>query len=209
MWNKIKKIILFLFVICGNCLAQTDSLKDILATAKVGYSEYIEKIPEGKELFFGFNNRDEFTQVNIGKAYLVYALSNEFFNENFLTDKNYIKPTGEWLVSLTVKGESRVLITITKMNGELKVVSIGAAVLAGELGEFEKEYPSENQVGMLLRVYQLSCDFFINPSVNLSKESKIYPLNSAKIGLSLNNDNTNSSYSVNQVLSLVKNKLNK
>jgi hypothetical protein len=181
--------------------AQGDKVKIFLDAASAGFKEYLEKIPNGQEPFYGFNNRNEFALAKIGKPYQIFTLSKDFFADTNLSDKeNYLVATEEWRVSINVNGESRILLTVAKMNGVYQTVGIGASALAKELGEFEKKYSSPNLEGKLLRVYQLECDLFITSAF------KVYPLTSAQIALGKTNKNM-SSYSLLQALLVIKNNI--
>jgi len=91
------------------------------------------------------------------------------------------------------------------MNGVWKVVGIGAAGLASELGTFEKKNPLINQNEMILRVLQLDCEFLLIPSDQGIKSFNAYFLKSATIVFDQPND-YQSSYPLNQVLTSIKNK---
>ena len=205
---KTKFLLILSLTLCvGNIFAQFDNnVKDILAAANSGYANYIEKIPKGDELKYGFKDRNEFALAKIGKPYQIFTLNKEFFSDSILANKNYITSSNEWRISINVNNEPRVLITVAKMNGVWKVVGIGASGLANELGEFEKLYRSPNQWGMILRVYQMKCDFYVTSSDNYSINFKVFPLTSAKMILNKTNK-VYSFFTLPQLLSFVKNEI--
>jgi len=116
--------------------AQGENVTDVMAAAKAGYAHYLQKIPVGHESRYGFNHRGEFELVKIGKPYQILNITYDFFSDTTLVKSNYLFAIGEWRVPLSVNGEYRTLITISNMNGTLKVVGLGAAALAKELGVF-------------------------------------------------------------------------
>jgi hypothetical protein len=207
--NKPFTFLVMLFAAIGVC-AQEENLQVIIDTAKSGYMGYLDKIPVGQESFYGFNNRDEFAVARIGKPYKIYTLSQDFFNDASLSEsKDYLIPTYEWRIPITVNGEYRILLTVAKMNNLYQVVGIGGSGLAKELGEFENKYPSTNQEGQLLRVYQLECDFILSSSGNPLSAVNVYPMTSAKMTLDKSDNKMSSSlYSLPQVLLFIKTKIN-
>jgi hypothetical protein len=207
MKNKIIILLLLLFVInTKSSFTQENDFNEILATAVVGYKNLLEKIPKGYEYQFGFRNRDEFARARIGKPYQLFSLSNEFITDTKVENKDYLVPSPEWYVSIMVDNEFRVLITVSKIHGFWEVVGIGAAGLANELGEIDKNHPSINKWGIILRIHQLECDFLLMPQENDSKSFNAYFLTSAYIAMD-KKVNTNSPYSLKQVLLSIKNKI--
>jgi hypothetical protein len=204
---KNKFFFLFFLVLgTGVAFSQKAYFADILEAANAGYFQYLEKIPVGKESDFGLKNRAEFALAKIGKPYQIFLPDKTFFSDSILTDMTYLVPANEWRVSLLVNGECRVMITVAKVNDLWKVVGIGAAGLANELREFEKENPSGYQYGMILRILPLDCEFLLNPSDTSFSTLKTYFLNSAHIAFDLSPD-FEPSYSLQELLSFVKNKI--
>lgn len=190
--------LLFFAFIAGNAFAQKDLVDEIKTTAQAGLEGYLEKIPVGQELFFGFKNRDEFKLAEIGMPFQVFTFNKEFFSDTILMDKNYLVTTGEWRVAVSVENDFRVMLTVAKMNGVWKAVGIGAATLAKELGEYEKEHSSTDQSGIILRVFQMDCDFLLTSPDSSYDNIKVYPLESAKIALNITG-NADSIYTMKQL----------
>ena len=183
--------------------AQGDNLKDVLAVANAGYKDCLEKIPNGQEVSWGFNNRDEFTIAKVGKPYQTVTLNKGFFNDTILSENNYLVFNDEWRVPIMVNGEYRTLLRVIRIKGKWEVTGLGANVLAKELGKFENEHPSVKQYGMILRVYQMVSDFILLPIDNSSSIMNIYPLASAKTALS-EKENGKTFYSLSEALLLIK-----
>ena len=180
--------------------------KKVVATAVSGLHEWLEKVPKGKESLYGFNSRAELDMATVGKPYQVKTLSKDFFSDKGLAAKDYIIPTGEWRIAVTVNGEYRTLLTIAPMNGAWQIVDFGGGGLARELGEFEKKHPSAHQVGFLLKVYQLQSDFVILNTNEQASSMQVFPLTSANKALGAKDIGSNF-YSFSELLPLIKKKI--
>lgn len=199
---------IMLFISILHSTAQNDDYRNVIAVANAGLHEWLEKIPVGRESLYGFKNRDEFAYAAIGKAYEVKALSDEFFSDSFLTDKNYLVATGEWKLTISIKGENRAFIKVGMMKGAWKTVGFGSAGLAKEFGEIEKNIPSTNQRGIMLTVHQMQCDFILIRLNTSTSNLTVYPLRSAFMALRNQIDN-NVTYSLPQMLILIKRNVSK
>jgi hypothetical protein len=203
---KRKIFFLMVIILCSEVVsAQKDYVKDIIDVANAGFSKYLEKIPQGQESLYGFRSRGEFAIAKVGKPYHIFLLRKEFFTDPVGSNDNYLIPTDEWRIPLTVENEFRVLITVAKMNGTWTVVGIGAAGLAGELGEFEKKNPSSDQSGTILRILQLDCEFLLIPSNQVNTDYSAYYLGSSSIVFNQPSD-FQTSFPLRTVLMSVKDK---
>lgn len=203
---KIKLLFLiFLFSCKVPLFAQSPSAQDIIEIAKAGSLHYLDKIPTGQETHYGFNNRNECKIAVPGIPFHVFILSTEFFSDTGLVNNNYLVPTDEWRVTLTVNDEPRVMITVAKVNGILQVAGIGASGLASELGAFGKKNPGMIRNGIILRVLNLDCEFLVIPGKKINNGSSTYFLKSSSIVFGQPNDHQ-TSFSLNHVLTLIKNK---
>jgi hypothetical protein len=110
-------------------------------------------------------------------------------------------------VPLSIDNDYRILVNVSKMYGEWKTVGIGSASLASEIGEMEKQIGTTNQLGMILRIYQLKSDFILYFPDDSSSELFAYPLESAKISLG-KNGKSEIPNSLLQLLPLIKNQIN-
>ena len=108
-------LIVFLHLAVGNIYGQETDMKEILRAAEAGYPHYLAKIPVGQESFYGFNNREEFSEVKVGKPYKILTFRYNIFKETAPNLDNF-RPTGEWRIPLTVNGVNRVLISVAKIN---------------------------------------------------------------------------------------------
>ena len=122
-------------------------------------------------------------------------MSENFFDdEKILKDKNYFISTGNWRVPVIVNNKYKALLTVAKENNKWRIVKIGAKGLAQELDRFEQNHPSNTDI-KILRVFQIKGDFI------LTSNNSIYPLTSASKGLLVD---VNNSYSIHNILSLIK-----
>lgn len=205
---KIKFILLItIFLYSSVSFAQMNISKDVLAVAKDGYAAYLEKIPADKELQYGFNNREEFARVKLGKPYQIMILNEDFFADDELKDKDYLMPSGDWRVPLMIDNESRALLTVSGVDGNWKVVGFGAVALAKELEAFEKEHPSMQPHGKILRIYRSVSDFMLVPSDDDPASMDVFPLNSARNSLA-ENGKSFSSMKLKRALPIIKENIN-
>ena len=173
----------------------------ITKVANEELNNYLQKIPVGQEKMFGFTNRGEFSQAEIGTPYEVFTLSPEFFDtKNIISNKTYIVSAENWRVPIIVNNQHRALLTVSMVNNQWSVVKLGAKGLAEELDVFNKNHPSINE-SKILRVFQLKGDFIF------TSENIVYPLTSARNGLLIDNSE-NKGYSIYEILTLIKNNRN-
>jgi hypothetical protein len=159
---------------------QMNRVKEVTDAAEKGFQAYLEKIPVGQESNYGFNNREEFARVKTGKPYQIIILKKEFFTDPELTGEDYLQPLNEWRVPLMVDRENRAFLTVAMANGQFKAVGLGAAGLAREVGEFEKEQPSSRHFGEILRVHKMTSDFLLLSDEDNPASSVLFPLQSAR-----------------------------
>jgi hypothetical protein len=182
---------------------QMNRVKEVTEAAGRGAQAYLEKIPPGHESRYGFNNREEFARVEMGKPYQIIILKKELFEDPEMSGDDYLQPLDEWRVPLMVDRENRAFLTVARVKGQLKTVGLGAAGLAGELGEFEKQHPSRQSHGKILRVHKMTCDFVILPNEANPAASTLFPLQSAKNSLRENGESA-ASFQLNRGLQLIR-----
>lgn len=144
----------------------------IRAVARWSLGAFLDKIPQGFESRYGFNNRKEFSRAEVGVPVRVYRADTDNPSDHPL-------PENEWRVPVLVDGEHRALLTVTAENGVLSVVDLGAAVLAREFGDYHRKYPGKSRA--LLRLHALKCDMMIigRPGAAVD-DGDYYPLHSAR-----------------------------
>lgn len=157
--------------------------KEILMAAGEGISGYLEKIPEGQEGLYGFSSRSEFARAGLGRPYQVLALDPQFFEKDADPGKESLRAAGEWMVPVAVDGHYRSLLTLARMEGEWRVVGLGAAGLARELQDLERRLGNPDMPGRLLMVHALTADFVLEQAPLPDESPRAYLLASARMGL--------------------------
>jgi hypothetical protein len=164
---------------------------------------FLNKIPPGQEMPYGFNNREEFAKAHTGD--IIYKVFT-FANDNQSGDLNIIS-TGEYRVPVVVDKTYRALLTVTKIDAKWYIVDFGACVLAKEFDEFEKTAsPTAESEGVLLRIYEMNCDFIcVKKRDSLIDSCRFYPMQSAKNILSEKRKTIEPYYEKSQLIKLITN----
>jgi hypothetical protein len=151
----------------------------VLTAAKEGLDKFLNNIPAGYEQFYGFESRDEFKDAKVESPILIYTLSLDFLGDNLSNFTNYIQPTNDWKIPVTVNGASKIFLQVTKFDGTFKAVDMGGHELALEIYDKLKFYNLDNDI-YLLRLYQIASDLLlIIPKDKDIYSAKVLPLNSA------------------------------
>lgn len=147
---------------------------------------FLNLIPQGQEQEYGFVNRADFSNVEIGEVYTMY------FAERKDGVVNLVK-SNTFRVPVKVNGKSVALLTVKyNENGTAEIVDFGAAKLAQKLDAFESNYKSSND-RVLLRNTFVKQDFIVTDlaslgstdangviSINSQSASKLYPIAAGK-----------------------------
>jgi hypothetical protein len=151
--KQVLNVTLVLFIFSFSCAAafgQPDnqvSIKKMYAFALKELPQILTFMPQNNEERYGFNNRDEFKRASLGIPYQEYSMQTE-------------EPTGFWRVPVTVDGENRALLRLTRVEGEWKFSGFGGAGLARELGALEREGGrAKPSFGRIIRDFEMSCDY--------------------------------------------------
>lgn len=152
----------------GTSAANPPGMAEMYAFANSQLPRILAFIPVDREHNYGFNHREEFKRASLGIPYQEYSLDLEL-------------PTGCWRIPVTVDGENRALIRLVKENGKWTFSGFGAALLAGELGYFERGFGQTKPVsGRLVRDFDMQCDYVqFNQKTGAKLEGLLYPLKSA------------------------------
>lgn len=201
---KKSSLILLTFLFILNSYTQDFSTQNMLMKASKDLPSWLQKIPAGSEILYGFQNRNEFLQAELGTPYPVYTLSNDFFTQP--NPALYLKPAGEWRIPIITDLENKALLTVILQNGEWKIVDIGASTLAKEIGDYAKKYSGkQNGTLKIFRVYQLQSDFLFYESPDKSPDKIILiPLHSAYINLDGLNSKTNENRTLSDVIPMIR-----
>jgi hypothetical protein len=170
----------FLNFTTNNCLAQNNRIisdAEVLDTAKAYLNHFVETI-DGQYKEFGFNQKEDMNNVQLGAPYEVVFLSSDFvtdsvFNEekNYFTNENY-----GWKVPLIFEDTIRCLMTVIYANDSLRATGGGGAYFCEFLDNCEKKYsiPQEGKRYMLLPEVIYMCEFIMLRDSNNS--FKLYPI---------------------------------
>jgi hypothetical protein len=180
-----RKITFSLLLLAFTGFAFTGIDTDVTQVKKTAQEQLqvtLGKIPAGQEVNFGFTSRDEFKSAAAGEIYRMITLTSEFFEDEKLADKNYIRIQQEWRVPVVVNGENRALLTVFGQDSTLNVVDIGATMLAKEIQM--KSAGQSQKDKFIFRIYPLTMDFivFVEHGKTLA-EGNYYPMNSALMGI--------------------------
>lgn len=151
----------------------------VLITAKEGLNKFLNRIPEGYESFYGFESREEFKDAKVETPILIYTLSLDFLGDNLNNFADYIQPTNDWKIPITVNGTPKLFLQVAKFNGSYNAVDLGGHELALEMYDLLNFYRLDNDV-YLLRLYQIASDLLlIVPKDKGISSAKVLPLSSA------------------------------
>lgn len=178
-----------------------DISSKVIKAAQDNLASSLAKIPAGQEKSFGFTSRDEFVNASVGKPYRVITFHKDFYNDEVTLDKNNsIVTQNEWRVPVTVNGKNRLLLTVTGIGDEYKVVDVGGAGLAKELEQ--KTIVGNNY--FLLRIYPLSADFVAVSNSASLEQAQFIPLTSALSAFEFLKAIDKSSWLLDELLSQIK-----
>lgn len=180
---------------------------DVVAAAQAGVAQFLAKIPVGSEALYGFTDRSEFGSVGLGTPIAVLTIVPDSIKDGVEIGREYLVPVNEWRVPVTVNGEMRALLTVSKVEGNWTAVDFGAAGLAIELHRFMTVRAAEmsGRPLQLLRLYQLHCDFaVVGDTAPAVTTAAIYPLRSAAMMLERNAQTVESVYSIEKLLPVIR-----
>jgi len=147
-------ITLILFLTASSLTAQSLN-RQIKDAAQAELTGWLEQIPSGDEMSYGFYNRDEFADAYTGIVYKVYLINAKPDATDFS-----IFTYNEFRLPVLVKGSYRALLTVSKRDHEWHIVDMGAVKLAKEIGEKIKSFePPYGHEGVFLRIYGPNIDF--------------------------------------------------
>jgi hypothetical protein len=182
-------ILLFVATVPIASAQQAVSEKNTVATtARQSLQTWLAKIPEGREKDYGFSTREEFARATIGVPLRMATITPQAVLESGPAERGKVQIYDAWRAPVLVDGEYRLLLTVARIGPSLKVVEMGAANLAAELGHFRGEGigSKAGTSTLLLRLFQLKCDFLLVAGEDGRPESGwFYPLQSARLFLGL------------------------
>lgn len=180
--RKITVTLLLSAIVCFSFSTIDNHESQVKKAAQEQLQIALAGIPVGQESGFGFASREEFKTGTIGEVYRTISLTNEFYQDEKILDKDYIRVQNEWRVPVVVNGENRVLLTVFGQDTALNIVDVGGSVLAKEVQAKSAGQTSRNK--FIFRIYPLAMDFivFVDPGKTLA-EGNYYPMRSAMLGI--------------------------
>jgi hypothetical protein len=193
--------LLFLFTAVPAQATQNSAeiIQQVADTARLGLAAYLQKIPSGLEKNYGFESRSEFGRATLGRPYHQVGMD---------AADGSIEVIGTWRVPILVNGKSRAMLTVARLKGVWKVVEIGAAKMATDLGRLERDVirGRPNLQVAIIRVFKLKSDFLaVAPAAAQIESGNFHPMLSAETLLKLERT---ASYSSQQLKTLLFQKLN-
>lgn len=177
----------------------------VIAAAQAGLQSFLQSIPPGAEMKYGFHNRQEFVEAIPASPIRIYTVRQDSLLAKGIFGKNFLIPLEEWKVPVTVGEELRAVLTVARVAGKLKVVEMGGAEMAKELAIFDQQHQNKRKI--LLRLYRLHCDFLVIPPVGGDvAEGDVYPLHSAIVVFPGKGFETKKSTSFQHLLPMIRQK---
>ncbi len=194
-------LIIFIFtcVLPASVENSLDANKEICRAASLQLPQWLDKIPAGQEQYFGFTSREDFSRATIGVPVHTYYFSDELSESTSAQSSEVLTPAYEWRVPVTVDNEYRALVTVAPINGEWKIVDIGAAGLARELGNVKTGH-----LNILLRSFSSKSDFLVTPSIDQAgKGVMLLPLQSARRNISQLDHATKDLFTIDEIRGMI------
>ncbi|MCP4131070.1 MAG: hypothetical protein GY754_08830 [bacterium] len=153
---KKKYLLVMVFVSMLTAVVYADNMESVSSAANAQFRDYLHLIPEGMEKDFGFLDREEFDEAALGKPHEVFMINEE----------GKVVPFNVWRVPIIIDGKYRSLLSVKEVDGEFKIVAVGASRLARELCELESEHYGEDRFleienCSLLRSFTKKADFIV------------------------------------------------
>jgi hypothetical protein len=155
----------------GYALAAGDGeLQAMKQYASTNLVEILNNIPQGEEDNYGFKNRNELRQANLGLPYQEYDMDKE-------------QPTGYWRLPVMVDGENRTLLRLKNTAEGWTFSGLGGTDLARNLEDHENNMHIQGEnlrSGRIVRDFSMRCDYVqFNQQLDSKLSGSVYPLQSA------------------------------
>ncbi len=115
---------------------QIDSIK-FYTSVKIGLNKYLNLIPENREYLFGFNNREEFKEIELGLPLQIIIFNESAFCAE--DPEELYHSLERWNVPIMINDEYRCFLEMIYSEGEYIAVGIGLNELAFDLDSFERQ----------------------------------------------------------------------
>jgi len=201
--KKMSLLLLLIFLMLQG-YPQENTIQNLPAAVSGSLTEWLEKIPAGREAQYGFRNRSDFSRASLGVPVQVFTLDDAFFTQPGTSPT--LKSTGEWRIPVIVDGKNCALVTVVKINGDWKIVDLGAHVLAQELAAMQERFtPAQFSVIKLFRVYPLQSDFlFYADPMAAPGQVTLLPLHSATLNIERLNESPVKTRNLDEVAGMIR-----
>jgi len=203
-----RSLALLLLVALCSFLPVSNSDQLVMAAAESQLPVFLSKIPEGHEKWYGFKESDDLDLLAVGKPFRMLLFNSDFYSTALNEEKNYFIIQNEWLVPVTINGESRTLLTMNGNPGNYLIAAMGDSALAKELQE-QSAGANENDEFYILRIPRLRADFFVTETNNSFSEAHFVPLLNAIIAMPSLSNTSKTSFSLAEMEKTVKEALAK
>jgi hypothetical protein len=139
---------------------------------------FLDRIPQGQEVVYGFTSRSNFLLASAGRPIQMITLDPGQFRLNKVPSVRFLR---EWRVPVCLSDSWRALLTVANTGGQYEIVALGARELSHELDSYRKIITDPDSEVAILRIFQLSMDFLcVYPASGSPEEGTFYSLMSAK-----------------------------
>lgn len=144
-------------------LSAEDVPPEVKAAAEQGYRSLLGAIPADALSHFNFTNADQVKQATLGEGFRVHTIPPESIlaYDGKTSVHELIVPTSIWFFPVISDGQARTLITVDKVAGGYKAVSIGGSGLALQWAGTRELSSSGGHERVFVRVYQATADFVV------------------------------------------------
>jgi len=136
----------FAFSMVGDDPCLDPEAQAVIVAAQQGLGGLVEAIPPSDLSLFGFKTLEEATQATFGQPLRIHKITPANMNiyPNVKNAADLVTPTDEWFIPLLVKGDYRLLMKVSLIDGAWKAVGLTGRRIAGEIGEFYSRWPAES-----------------------------------------------------------------
>lgn len=148
------------------CLMAQNAPEGVLQAAADGLQPFLNKIPMDSFEQFGFVPGDDLITASLGTPFLVHTIPPAALEQYQagMTVASIVKPTSMWYFPVLIAGQTRAILVVDRLDNQWKVISLGYASLARELGAVNQQWKAaQGYHPMLIVVFQAKQYFFTVP----------------------------------------------
>lgn len=148
-------IFLAIFLLCkvSSCQENQD-LFEINNAAQQVLTFYLEKIPNGMECKYGFNDREELKKAKLLNPINVVTPSDDYFSSELIDTSNIrFIPSTNWKIPISVNSKYCCFLQGKFIDGNFKIFGIGGNLLAQQLNALETKLLKYNNMNRCLLAF--------------------------------------------------------